>query len=147
MFNINAGFDIASPWSAQSAATRKPRSHRSHNEFQGVGTTDWRFDNLERLQSASFRLTAYTSPGEEWDHDHCEGCWAKFADSDGPDLLHEGYCHAERFEIAPEPDLVKGAKKQGMRVVAQPSVDGSRLHWVCPECFQTFREALDFKLE
>jgi hypothetical protein len=26
-----------------------------------------------------------------WNHDHCIGCWATFADIDGPDYLRAGY--------------------------------------------------------
>jgi hypothetical protein len=29
-------------------------------------------------------------PRADWDHDHCEGCWAKFMES-GSDALTEGY--------------------------------------------------------
>jgi len=52
---------------------------------------DWRADNAKRTRGAVVRFQKYTPPKPDWDHDHCEGCWAKFMESDSPDVLSEGY--------------------------------------------------------
>ena len=57
---------------------------------------DWRLTDQERyLQGAAFRWRQYACPRPGWDHDHCEFCWAKFAEADGPEVLREGYTTAE----------------------------------------------------
>jgi hypothetical protein len=52
---------------------------------------DWRADNAKRTRDAVVRLQKYIPPKPDWDHDHCEGCWAKFKESGSPDILTEGY--------------------------------------------------------
>jgi len=52
---------------------------------------DWRTDNAKWTGGAVVRLQKYTPPKPGWDHDHCEGCWAKFMESDSPEALTEGY--------------------------------------------------------
>ena len=82
-------------------------------------TDDWRLTGQERyLQGASFRRKPYTAPRPDWDHDHCAGCWAKFAEFDGPDILHEGYATCD--------DYPKGA----------------RYEWVCKCCFDDLRDEM-----
>ena len=49
---------------------------------------------LRYYQGATFRFTKYVAPCEDWRCDHCAGCWAKFAEYDGSDTLHEGYVTA-----------------------------------------------------
>jgi hypothetical protein len=57
---------------------------------------DWRLCGQERyLKGKAFRWTRYIAPRPTWDHDHCEFCWAKFMETDLPDVLHEGYCSEE----------------------------------------------------
>lgn len=116
-------------------------------DFMEIDRNDWRFDRLDNLRGKTFRLIQYGVPSKEWDHDHCEGCWARFAEYDGPDVLHEGYAHAEPYEDKPEPEFITKCKEQGMRCVPQPAVEGTKLDWVCPECFENFRELLNFTLE
>ena len=61
------------------------------------------------------------APRREWDHDHCEFCWAKFeaaarvADLQPPDpsILTEGYVTVEG--------------------------DGA-LKWICERCFEDFKD-------
>jgi len=108
---------------------------------------DWRYSNIYHLEGLTFTLAKYNAPSEEWDHDHCNGCWAKFADFDGADILHEGYVTAIPYEETPEPEFITQCKEQGMHCVAQPNIGGFELHWVCPRCFEDFRELWGFKLE
>jgi hypothetical protein len=59
-----------------------------------------------------------TQRTETWDHDHCAGCWAEFAEFEGSDILHEGY--------ATGADYPKGAA----------------YWWVCPTCFTDLEATL-----
>lgn len=113
----------------------------------GVDSTDWRFNSLKAFQGKVFRLAEYHVPSPEWDHDHCEGCWARFADYDGPDVLHEGYVYAEPHEEKPVPQFIAERRTKGMRCEPQPVVDGCKLRWVCPDCFEDFRQLLSFTLQ
>jgi len=79
--------------------------------------SDWRLTNQEQyLKDVSLRMSRFTvrAGQPEWDHEHCEFCWAKIVEekrkTDGDDLLIEAYA----------------------------TEDGRR--WVCPQCFSDFRE-------
>ena len=50
----------------------------------------WRLFYLKHLEGLAFRLLHYQAPTAEWDHDHCFGCNAKFAEFDDPEIEHEG---------------------------------------------------------
>jgi hypothetical protein len=72
---------------------------------------DWRIQGQERyLRGAVLRRTRWARPRPSWDHDHCAFCWARFADGGRPRALRDGWT---------TPD---------------------RRHWVCPRCFEDFRE-------
>jgi hypothetical protein len=108
---------------------------------------DWRLENLRRFRGATFRRSEYSPPTPQWDHDHCEGCFAKFANFNGPEVLYEGYVHAEPYKETPEPAFITRCKEQGMRPVPAPIVDGCSLHWLCSRCFDDFCGILSFRLE
>ena len=73
--------------------------------------SDWRADNASHLRGFKLHRRRYTKWSGDWDHDHCAGCSAKFAESDGADILHEGWTIGEGYP--------KGADYE----------------WVCLECF------------
>jgi hypothetical protein len=57
---------------------------------------DWRLQNQETyLKGAVLFRRAYTPARQEWDHDHCEFCRAKF--SIAPDDKHVGYTTADEY--------------------------------------------------
>jgi hypothetical protein len=85
------------------------------------GDQDWRIAAAGRLRGLTLHFRLYTRWSEEWDHDHCAACAAKFAEFDEPDILHEGYTTG--------PDYPKGEEYE----------------WVCPACFKELAEALDWK--
>jgi hypothetical protein len=58
---------------------------------------DWRIDNAKWTQGALLRQAKYSQPSERWDHDHCEGCWAKFMESGPPGTLKEGYVTQDNY--------------------------------------------------
>ena len=63
---------------------------------------DWCIDNAKWTRGAVVRFQKYTSPKPDWDHDHCEGCWAKFMESDSPEALTEGYVTKDNRWICAE---------------------------------------------
>jgi hypothetical protein len=76
-------------------------------------SADWRIQGQERyLTGAVLTLRPYRrySENPDWDHDHCEFCWAKFMVEDLPEVLHEGYCTLDEYR------------------------------WICSTCFADFRE-------
>ena len=46
--------------------------------------SDWRYENAKKLDGAVLSWCLYKSPRADWDHDHCEGCWQKFAEVSDP---------------------------------------------------------------
>ena len=64
--------------------------------------SDWRIDNAKWTRGAVLRLQKYVPPRQDWDHDHCEGCWAKFMQSDAPDIQSEGYVTEDNRWICAE---------------------------------------------
>lgn len=79
---------------------------------------DWRAETAEFIRGERFRRKKYNPSSKDWDHDHCAACWAKFADSEGQEIQHEGYA-----------------------TVAE-SKWGADYHWICLQCFYDLREAM-----
>jgi hypothetical protein len=71
---------------------------------------DWRLTGQERyLKGKTLLKRKYRCPRPDWDHDHCEFCWAKFMEKAGADVLQDGY------------------------------VTEDNQHWICAQCFADFR--------
>ena len=103
--------------------------------------TEYKFTQLGRLRSLTFRLRRYEAPTPDWDHDHCYGCLAKFSEFDGDDIQHEGY-----FTTVPAQES-SHADVAGLTCVGEPTPGGLAFRWVCRECFEEFREALGFAVD
>jgi hypothetical protein len=77
------------------------------------GRSDWRLQGQERyltgvpLIKRAYRQNA-TNPN--WDHAHCEFCFAEFSLVPNEDTLREGYATADDY------------------------------HWVCVRCFEDFKD-------
>lgn len=87
---------------------------------------DWRLTNQASwLTGATFRRKPYRAWSERWEHDHCAFCWAKFADESAaiPDALSEGWA-----------------------VVAWGPRRRDDYHWVCPTCFEDFRDRFGWQV-
>jgi hypothetical protein len=42
---------------------------------------DWRLTREEAwMHGAELRFREYEAPSDDWDHEHCSLCWAKFAE-------------------------------------------------------------------
>ena len=103
--------------------------------------TAYKLTQLERLKGLTFRLRRYKAPTVDWDHDHCYGCWAKFAELDGSNVQHEGYFTTVPAQPSPKP------KTTGLTCIKEPIPGGWAFRWVCVECFEEFREVLGFNVE
>jgi len=81
------------------------------------GPDDWRRMGQERyLVGAQFAWAGYRDPKTDRDHDHCEFCWQTFMERPTERAITEGY----RTRI------------------------GEVERWVCPSCFEDFREEFRF---
>jgi hypothetical protein len=80
----------------------------------------WRLDFARHLKGARLQFQRYGRWSESWDHDHCAACWAKFADFDGPGILHEGYATCDDYP------------------------QGARYEWVCTACFDELRDKMQW---
>jgi hypothetical protein len=92
------------------------------NESGAMASSDkqWRIDNVEQLRGLRLQLQRYTKWSENWDHDHCAACCAKFAEFDGPNIQHEGYATCE--------DYPKGA----------------HYDWICKSCFDDLKDDMQW---
>ena len=84
---------------------------------------DWRLEHLRTqpfLRGACFQRTLYKTNHPDWDHDHCAGCWAKFAENASePELIEqEGYATTSNYE------------------------KGAGYDWVCVTCFALFKDEM-----
>ena len=104
----------------------------------------YKLKNLERLRALTFTFADYAPPSTEWDHDHCEGCWATFALFDESEILPSGYFTAVPVgdESSKESEIIQQARKSGSKIWAK--ADAKK--WVCPECFQLFRITLGWQV-
>lgn len=74
---------------------------------------DWRLAGQERyLAGATLIRRKYRANprNRDWDHDHCEFCWAKFMVEEQPDVLHAGYSTEDEYR------------------------------WICDTCFSDFKD-------
>ena len=82
---------------------------------------DWRLTGQERwLTGRHWRWSTWASERDEWDHDHCDFCWAEI--SDRPIDEHTAYNTAWMTVDTPEA-------------------------WVCPPCFEDFRQRFGWSVD
>lgn len=87
--------------------------------MEGEAESDWRLRGQEQyLQGVTLVRRKYRryAKNPEWDHDHCEFCFAKFMVEDLAAALHEGYATLDDY------------------------------HWICGTCFEEFRERFSWSL-
>jgi hypothetical protein len=83
-----------------------------------VSPDDWRLRGQERyLKGAVLLWARWKCPRDEWDHDHCSFCWAKFMEEDFPEVLHFGYTTSDDYR------------------------------WICKECFEDFKDQFEWSME
>ena len=80
-----------------------------------VDKNDWRLSGQENyLKDKTLYFRKWAPPKENWDHDHCEFCWATI--SNYACDLQEAYTTEDNY------------------------------HWICPECFQDFKDLFGWKI-
>ena len=71
---------------------------------------------------------------------------AKFAEYDWPDVLHEGYVVALPAVQGPKSESISKWMAEGT-LVPMPTKHGLSLHWVCPRCFEEFKNVLNWTIK
>lgn len=107
---------------------------------------------LRQYRGFIFRWQAYKASSPDWDHDHCRGCWSRFAERPGEwnDAVHTaGWVTLWPVTGAADEEttLVAKWRTAGHVVVASPKHGGFQLDWLCPVCFETCREQLGFVVD
>jgi Icc-related predicted phosphoesterase len=137
--------------------------HEAEGVFQLMGNTqarnlgkrgfllewhrDGRKENLRGFRSKVFRWDSWQQPTPDWNHDHCMGCWATFAEP-GPrskePILTEGWLTVYRMEEpTPRPEFLDDSAK----FVPAPLHHHYRKDWVCPKCFDLCQEEFGFVVD
>jgi hypothetical protein len=99
-----------------------------------------------------FRRQLYTQRSVEWDHDHCDGCMATFAEHEcepNRPFYKEGWVTLLPVKHRPlnEDDAIAKFRSAGHIIVPAPKFHGFQLTWICPECFEAFREELALRVD
>jgi hypothetical protein len=104
---------------------RKAQRGAEPNDRRGRATymnhenpKQWRIENANHLRGVRLKLRRYNRRSENWDHDHCSACWAKFAEFNGPEIQHEGYATWHDYGL------------------------GAGYEWVCRKCFDDLKDDL-----
>jgi hypothetical protein len=63
---------------------------------------DWRLEGNEDLKGLELRFAKYKMPKPDWDHDHCEFCYAKLMEPGTPDTIPSGYVTKNLEWICPK---------------------------------------------
>ena len=99
--------------------------------------------NLKPYQGSVFRWESWKRLSPGWDHDHCGGCWARFADN--PDDWEEKvYNEGWLTVFAVNPNTTTPDFGPGTRYVPAPTPRDFLRMWLCPECFEAGRQELGF---
>lgn len=108
---------------------------------------------LKHYSNLVFRWEKWRQPSLDWDHDHCGGCWVRFADPTRFDykepVFGEGWltvCYVEPSS-EPEGSFLAEARASGARVVESPKANNYLRAWFCPECFEIGRAEFGFTVD
>lgn len=117
----------------------EPGNDATHFIIEG-GRFGHREERLRLLQRKTFISTRfeYAVPPDDV---YCHGCWAKLSPT-GPGL-HEGYVTAVEMDKAEREEILRQERWQ--RIGIHPALErGIDLYWICPSCFDEFKENLGF---
>ena len=100
-----------------------------------------------------FRWQPYRTLSSNWNHDHCKGCSARFAErpDEWADPVHtEGWVTLWPIANAGETET-KNSSQNGVRP-GKPrfllaKLRGFQLDWHCSKCFETCRQELGFVVD
>lgn len=77
---------------------------------------DWRTYTAQWIEGEKLQRRTWQQWTKDWDHDHCIGCGATFAE--GSDHLQDGYTTTSAFR------------------------NGAGYEWVCPTCFSDLKDEM-----
>jgi len=109
-------------------------------------------NSLSHYKGFVFRWQQWKALSPTWDHDHCAGCWARFAErpEEWNDSVHtEGWVTLWPTTRTPQEDekTVAEWRAAGKVLVPSPKPGGFQLDWLCPDCFATCQEELKFVID
>ena len=87
--------------------------------------SDWRLTGQDQyLKGTSLWLRAFKIKAgkDDWDHEHCEFCWQKIV---------------TREKI----------KEYEAEVISDAYTNENEMRWICPKCFEDFKEQFEWKLQ
>jgi hypothetical protein len=102
---------------------KEPNNTVRQNAMASTPNDDWRLTNQGKyLKGVTLSLRKFHIRKErpDWDHEHCEFCWAKIV------------------EIRDEHDA-------NLLTQAYATSDGA--HWICPRCFDDFRRQFGWLID
>ena len=107
---------------------------------------------LSRYRGFVFRWQRYKELSPQWNHDHCSGCWACFAErpEEWQDQVYtEGWVTLWPVAVTAEEEAeaVSAFLTAGKTLVPSPKLNGFQLDWLCPKCFEVAREQLGFVID
>lgn len=107
---------------------------------------DWLIKQLRHYSGFVFRWQRWQNLSPNWNHDHCQACWARFAErpEEWNDLVFvEGW-----VTLWPTgANQTEPVRDNGMAFVPSPKLNGFQLDWICPSCFESAREELGFVID
>ncbi|MCU1336881.1 MAG: hypothetical protein JWO19_2462 [Bryobacterales bacterium] len=115
-----------------------------------VATKELLLKSLQHYRGFVFRWQQYRQLSPEWNHDHCGGCWARFAEhaEEWSDVVHTaGWVTLWPTDDDVEPQFISDAKAVGYVCVPSPKLSGFQLDWLCPECFTSCHDELEFVVD
>jgi hypothetical protein len=109
-------------------------------------------NSLRHYRSFVFRWQVYKALSPNWNHDHCKGCWARFAErpEEWRDTVHtEGWVTLwpTHHKAKEEEEIVAEWRAERKVLVPSPKPGGFQLDWLCPTCFETCRQELGFVVD
>ena len=109
---------------------------------------DQLLNSLSQYRGFVFRWQRWEQLSPDWDHDHCHGCWARFAAR--PEEW-QGLVQTEGWVTLWPADetadkLVTELRENGYVCVPSPKPAGFQIDWICPECFETVRQDLELTI-
>ena len=105
---------------------------------------------LTHYRGFVFRWQPYRQLSVDWDHDHCKGCWARFAER--PHEWNDAVQTAGWVTLWPvgsdaESAYISEARAAGHVCIPSPKMGGFQLDWICAECFEGCCQELDFVVD
>jgi len=99
-----------------------------------VDPNDWRLTQGADvfLRDAELQWKTYRKWSDQWDHDHCVFCWAKFVEPSAYAWYLENRSAANVYT-------------EGY-TTTQAHESGAGYYWVCQPCFDDFREYVSLRI-